>query len=173
LELERLAGYTSAISQSSKYGEYQRLRDLRIAQFSKDSPYDPSRVSAEEYSHNMALNIARNFMFLTPELGDELRAHKLAAVQQALDEYEVLAPFWFVPKYERTYEEGVGHHLYDRWALFQAKARILKEPFSELVKYIDAPAFEKGDLFYIQNLVAALEVANATPVAPPTNLRIQ
>lgn len=173
LELEKLAGYTSSIDQSDKYTEYQRLLNLRIFQFSKDSPYDFNKVSVAEYSDNIVLNIARNFMFLTPELADVLRANKLDVVRQSLGEYTALAPFWFVPKYERTYEEGVGHHLYDRWALFQAKARILKEPFSTLVKYIDAPAFEQGDLFYIQNLVAALEAASNTHPDPPSNLRLR
>jgi hypothetical protein len=173
LELEKLAGYTSSITQSSQYAEYQRLLNLRILQFSKDSPYDFSKVSVSEYSHNKAFNIARNFMFLTPELAEALRANRLTSVREALSEYTALAPFWFVPKYERTYEEGVGHHLYDRWALFQAKARILKEPFSELVKYIDAPAFEQGDLYYIQNLVAALEAAANTQLDGPSNLRLQ
>jgi len=42
-------------------------------------------------------------------------------------------------------------------ALFQAKAYALKQPRSELTKYLDSPAFERGDLHYIQNLIAAIE----------------
>jgi hypothetical protein len=49
------------------------------------------------------------------------------------------------------------HQLYDYSALFQAKAYILKEPREVLLKYLDVPAFGRGDLFYIQNLVVALE----------------
>ena len=40
--------------------------------------------------------------------------------------------------------------------MLQAKAWILDETQAELYQYIDAPAFERGDLFYIQNLVAIL-----------------
>ncbi len=47
--------------------------------------------------------------------------------------------------------------LYNYPAMFQAKAYIMKASRSELSKYLDAPAFERGDLFYIQNLVAALK----------------
>jgi hypothetical protein len=48
-------------------------------------------------------------------------------------------------------------HLYDYHALFLAKAYVLNESQAQLSKYIDVPAFARGDLFYIQNLVAALE----------------
>ena len=148
--------------------------NLRINNFSKDSPFYDAPI--EEYNNNYILNNARNFMFLTPELGDSLYAAKKTEVQRAIDEYNTLGPYWFIPRYERTYEEGVGQSLYDRWAIFQAKARILKESFSELVKYLDVPAFERGDLYYIQNLVAALDADGYTPdpgPAAPTNLRLK
>jgi hypothetical protein len=64
-----------------------------------------------------------------------------------------------VPKFDATVGEGTFQHLYDSPALFQAKAYILKEPYTELVKWLDVPAFARGDLFYIQNLVAALSAA--------------
>jgi hypothetical protein len=48
-------------------------------------------------------------------------------------------------------------NLYDYSAMFQAKAYILDEPRDQLTKYLDAPAFERGDLFYIQNLITAIE----------------
>jgi hypothetical protein len=41
--------------------------------------------------------------------------------------------------------------------VLQTKAYILQEPEAQLLKYIDVPAFETGDLFYIQDLVAILE----------------
>lgn len=34
---------------------------------------------------------------------------------------------------------------------------ILREPYEELVKYLDVPAFYRGDLYYIDNLCAVLE----------------
>jgi hypothetical protein len=48
-------------------------------------------------------------------------------------------------------------NLYDYNAMFLAKAYILKQSRAELTKYLDAPAFQRGDLFYIQNLIAAIE----------------
>jgi hypothetical protein len=41
--------------------------------------------------------------------------------------------------------------------MLQAKAWILDETQDELYLYIDAPAFERGDLFYIQKLVGIIE----------------
>ena len=40
--------------------------------------------------------------------------------------------------------------------MLQAKAFALKQPASEIVKYLDVPAFARGDLFYIQNLVTVI-----------------
>ena len=96
-------------------------------------------------------------MFLVPELGQYLHDNALADVQQAFEEYNEVAPYWFVTYYEATTGEGTIQHLYDHHALFQAKALILKEYREELTKYLDVPAVEVGDLFYIQNLVAAIK----------------
>jgi outer membrane protein assembly factor BamB len=151
LELEKLAGYTININQSTQYAEYTRLLNLRINDFDKDAPNWPG------INYNNNLSVARNFMFLVPELAQELRASKLTQVQNALNEYETIEAYWFVSRYDRTFNEGVFQPLYDYHALFQAKAYILQEPYNELVKYLDIPAFEKGDLYYIQNLVALLQ----------------
>jgi len=151
LELEKYAGLTTNINQSNKYAEYIRLLNLRLNYFNRNAPSWPG----ENYNNN--LSVARNFMFLVPELAAELRASKLPQVQSALKEYETIEPYWFVSRYDRTFNEGVFQPLYDYHALFQAKAYILKEPFSQLVKYVDVPAFQRGDLYYIQNLVALLK----------------
>jgi len=153
LELQKMSGLTNDISESNKYAEYTRLLNLRIDNFNKNIPNWPG----ENYNNN--LSVARNFMFMVPELAKELRANSLSQVQTALDEYETVEAYWFVSRYDRTFNEGVFQPLYDYHALFQAKAYILKEPFDELVKYVDVPAFEKGDLYYIQNLVALLQSA--------------
>ena len=83
-------------------------------------------------------------------------------VQTALNEYTTVTPYWFVSAFDDSYAEGSFRPLYDTTAFLQAKAYILKQPYSELVKYLDVPAFNVGDLFYVQNLVAALS-ASSTP----------
>jgi hypothetical protein len=129
----------------------------------------PARASGSQggggtaaFNYNNPLAVARNFMFLTPELGDYLNQNALAKVSEAMNEYQYIAPYWFVPKFDNTYGEGTLQHLYDYPSLFQAKAWILKEPQQELAKYLDVPAFERGDLFYIQNLVAIIEASTTT-----------
>ena len=105
----------------------------------------------------------KNFAYMTPELAQILRQQVLSKVQENINEIDVIAPYWFVSKYDSTRYEGELQQLYDYWAVYQARALILKEPYSELVKYLDVPAFERGDLFYIDNLVAALEAAESEP----------
>jgi hypothetical protein len=122
-----------------------------VSIFSKDTYW------VEDGYHRRSLNIARNFMMLVPELGDYLRQNALSRVTEAVNEYEYIAPYWFVTRYESMMNEGTMSPLYNYPALFQAKALILDASSSELTKYIDAPAFERGDLFHIQNLVYAIE----------------
>ncbi len=152
LELGTLAGYPQ---DADVLAIYQHLLNLRVDGFSKDTPYPP--IGAPDGLYNNTLAVARNFMFLTPELADYLNQHILTKVQEALDEYSYVAPYWFVTKFDGSYGEGTFQHLYDPPALFQARAYILKQPYGELVKWLDVPAFYRGDLFYIQNLVAVLD----------------
>ena len=161
LELQDLAGYSQ---DQNVLDIYQHLLDLRIYNFSKDTPYPPLGSDNDnwEMSYHNSLAVARNFMFLTPELGDYLNQHIFSQVQEAVDEYNYVAPYWFVTKFDDSYGEGTLQPLYDSPALFQAKAYILKQPYPELAKWLDAPAFYQGDLFYIQNLVAALNASQST-----------
>ena len=158
LNLQNLAGYPeSTIVRST----YDRVLHLRATNFSKDTPYT-------HMDYNRALSVARNFMFLTPELADYLNRNALPQVQAAVNEYSYIAPYWFVSTFDNTYGEGTVQQLYDTPALFQAKAYILKQPFDELTKHLDVPAFQTGDLFYLQNLVAALSTGPNIPIGTPT-----
>lgn len=147
LELEKLAGHPES---PHIRAELDRLLNLRAATFSKDTPFTGK-------DSDRTLSVARNFMYLVPELGAYLHNNVLGEVQEAVDEYNEVAPYWFVSNFESTRGEGVIQHLYDYYTLFQAKAFILKESREELVKYLDVPGVQVGDLFYIQNLVAAIE----------------
>jgi outer membrane protein assembly factor BamB len=151
MELERLAGHISNTNQSAKWDEYNRLLNLRVDNFSKDT-----YLMDDSFSYEKTMNVARNFLYLVPELADELRTGVGAEIQAAVTEYNDIEPYWFVSKFDQTYAEGVYQPLYDYHALFLARAYILQEPYAELVKYLDVPAFYRGDLFYIQDLVAAL-----------------
>jgi len=149
LELQKLAGYQES---ASVRAELDRLLELRVTTFDKDTPYTSG-------SGSRVLSVARNFMYLTPELADYLHEHALADVQTALEEYNTVAPYWFVSKFEATHGEGAVQQFYDYHALFQAHALILDKSRIELSKYLDVPATEVGDLFYIHNLVSLLEAS--------------
>lgn len=152
LELEKMAGYPES---SQVRNDLNRLLQLRASSFSFEAPDEYFQGIQVVYCRN--LNTARNFMFLVPEIAQYLRENALDKVRNAVAEFERVTPYWFVTKSENAFAEGTLNQLYDYNALFQAKALILKEPRSELTKYLDVPAFEVGDLFYIQNLVLLLE----------------
>lgn len=154
LNLQDLAGMSQQDSQlrTQVTNELNRLLNLRWQTFSKDSYW-----GINNFSYRKHLDIARNFMYLVPELGDYFRQNIGSRVDEAMNEYEYIAPYWFVTRYEGVIGEGVMSNLYNSWAMFTAKALIQQAPFSELAQYIDAPAFERGDLYYIQKLALALQ----------------
>jgi len=164
LELEKLAGSpeSTAIRQT-----LDKLLNWRAEGFSKDTPFPPKGPynKAQPNSHANRLNVSRNFIFLTPELGKHLRDKALAKVKEAVEEYNRVAPYWFASRYEGCLQEATIQNLYDTFALFQAKAWVLSQPREELVKYLDVPGFARGDCFYIHNLLSAIEAPSgaATP----------
>lgn len=157
--LAELAGQPDAAAKA----DLDRLLALRAAKFTKDRPaLDKKYDGVFNVGGGIAvpLTVSRNFMFLVPELATYLRANALDKVKEACRHYndEVL-PYWFVAKAEQGDGENTFSVLFDYHAMFQAKAMILKEPYAELVKHLDVPAFWRGDLYYIDNLCAALEAA--------------
>lgn len=158
LELQTLAGMTGtdAALRSQVNNTLNVLLQLRVNDFTKESYWsDPSSPNYRYYKKHF--DIVGNFLYIVPELGDYLRANIPNQVQEAVNEYDYIAPYWFVSRYEATIGEGGMSLLYNYYALFQAKAFVLQESRQELSKYLDVPAFTVGDLFYIQNLVALLE----------------
>jgi outer membrane protein assembly factor BamB len=152
LELQKLAGYPESANVRQ---DLNRLLNMRVSNFSKDTP--DSYFQNQDLFYCRALSVSRNFMDMTPELAAHLRANALAKVQAAISEYDRVAPYWFVSKFDTTLAEGASHPWFDYHALFQAKALILQQPAQELAQYIDIPAVPVGDLYYIDNLVAVLE----------------
>jgi hypothetical protein len=147
--LEALAGHPESTGVRTTLN---RLLTLRASTFSKDTPYTDGRIAR-------SFSIARNFMFLVPELGQYLRENILGEVQEAIEEYSSVAPYWFVADYSTAHSESANQNFYDYHALFQARALILQESGDELVKFLDVPAVQVGDLFYIQNLVTLLDAS--------------
>lgn len=173
IHLAQLAGISSSDPKVvSVTSEYNRLLNLRVANFDENTPWtNETQIGGGDSEYNNALNVARNFMFLQPEIAEALsQSAKAPQILQALADYQTLTPYWFVSKYDRSFSETYSQPLYDYPALFQARAYIQKLPFTELVKYLDVPAFQRGDLFYIQNLVAALSVTSAVPTPTPESL---
>jgi hypothetical protein len=132
--------------------------------------------------------MAYNFMYLTPELGEYLHSNVPTAMQLAMSIYTGTAssppdgtndgprsPYWMQSHSPEVQGEDGMEPYQQTHALFQAKARILKESQAELSKYLDSPIVPVGDLYYIDNLVAALDASTnpppptspATPTAPP------
>lgn len=154
LELQELAGRQTADAtlRAAVTAELNRLLQLRVNTFTKDSYWGP-----ENFTYRKRLDVARNFIFLVPELAGHLDQQIPGAVRAAIAEYEYIAPYWFVSRFESAIGESTMQHLYDYHALFLANAYILNKSQAELSKYVDVPAFARGDLFYIQNLIATLE----------------
>lgn len=168
LELAKAAGQTE---DPAVRNEYNRLLALRVNNFSVDAPWVGKVSGGFDYHRNFIY--ARHFLNLVPEIADELRKQKLAEVTAAVARINTLTPYWFVAGYDATHAEGTHQQLYDV-ETFNAYAMVLKAPYAELVKFLDAPAFPVGDLFYIRRLVAVIEAQATAPTAPraPSGVRV-
>jgi outer membrane protein assembly factor BamB len=158
LKLYEMAGSPPSDSgiASKAQSNLNSLYSNRSANFSINSPW----TSGSNYK---PFSISRNFMFLVPEIGEEMNKRLRPDVQSAINEYNYVAPYWMVNAYESSSPERSIQVLYDSPALFQAKAYILKESQAELFKYLDAPFFIQGDLYYIQNLIATIQAGEVGP----------
>ncbi|MCB1020155.1 MAG: PQQ-binding-like beta-propeller repeat protein [Acidobacteria bacterium] len=152
LQLQALAGYAQSKTVET---QYHRLLTLRGATFSKDSAYAGDGADGSD-PYCRGFNASSNFLYLTPEVAAELRDKRLGQVSEAVKEYQRLAPFWFVSNADEGFGENALAWLHDTHGIFMAKALILQQSYGELARYVDTPGFERGDLFYIQNLAAAL-----------------
>ena len=152
VELAKLAGNTTEAN--SKQAVLNSLLASRAANLPQtiNNPWGP-----DAHNYGQTLSVARNFMYLTPELADYLAAHTGSATTAAIKLYTSLAPYWFATWFEASYAESTIQPLYDYAALFAAKSMLLNATQGELLNYLDVPAFARGDLFYIQNLVHVLE----------------
>jgi len=129
------------------------MLNLRVNLFDKDTPW----VNEDYNYYKKTLDVARNFMYLTKDVGAAYRPSLQGKVQEALNEYNYVAPYWLATNFENAPGERGRQHLYNQPAMYQAYAYILNAPKTTLIKYLAGPKFERGDLFFIQNMVALLE----------------
>lgn len=149
LKLEELAG------QPKTTGVETRLNELK-AKLLTNLATHARGISATE---------AGGFLYLVPELGDYLYRNGYNLVENRVEQHSLLCPYWMQAFAGETTRytggtkmcEGTTSHLYEYSSMFQAKAMILKESRTELELDLDVPRFERGDLYYIQNLIATLE----------------
>jgi hypothetical protein len=158
LQLQEIAGQ-SQIDASLRAAVQNQLNSLLIARstgFKKDNPCTGTIGSCGSI-YWRSFNIARNFIYLTPELGEYLKQSIPTQVNTAISEYDWIAPYWVVTRYEASFGEFASDNLYTHQAMFLAKAYISSDTTGQLLKYIDAPAFNTGDLFFIQTLALTLQ----------------
>ncbi len=156
VELAKMAGRSYATQQQ----ELDRLLRLRAQTFRWDVQADTGAAQSDQYFYTLIT--AWNFMFLVPELADYLRQNAPAKVQDAVDRYTRMAPYWMVGHNEEVQHENGITPLYQTHALFQAKAQILHASRDELAKVLDTPVVPAGDLFYLQNLIATIEASGTS-----------
>jgi outer membrane protein assembly factor BamB len=169
-----IAGYTGYLNLQDMAGEQRnanvvnelnRLLALRVNTFSPDVPV--SWTSPADNSHINRMSVYRNWEYMTPELAEYLGQQIPELVQQAIDNIDYCAPYWFVTHYMGCLQESTFQNLHDHHSVFKARAWALHQPYEELVKYLDSPAFKTGDLYYIHNLCNILDAPHMGPTIEP------
>jgi len=177
------------------YIGYQGLREL--AGQSRDSTIQSylnsglqKRVnmlpSTTKGYYNMGVHESGGFLWLVPEVGDYLYNNARSQVNYGVSTYEQMIPYWMIPNVDEGtrlrndfYNEGTLSHPYDSSSLFLAKAYALKLSRQELENYLHNSGYMRGDLFYIQNLVATIDAGtyippgNIAPFASSSSIEMQ
>ncbi|MCX5677201.1 MAG: hypothetical protein NTX87_19615, partial [Planctomycetota bacterium] len=97
------------------------------------------------------------FIDLVPEVGRMLAAHARAECAVYLDYLDRSVPYWYLS--EAPKQSATEHRTCPLWhegGNVPAQSWVLGKKGDEFRRYVDATRF-KGDLFYIQNLAAAIE----------------
>jgi hypothetical protein len=155
--LAQLAGQSAAAHQA----ELARLQVLRAAQLTTTvAPLASLNEIDRQYWWTLAHSW--NWLYLVPELGDYLQANAPAAVAAIFSPANYASgavaqvPFWMLAhNREVNGENGVSPYQQTH-SIFQAMALVLDRP--DMSRYLDAPV-SQADLYYIDNLVAAIESA--------------
>jgi hypothetical protein len=97
------------------------------------------------------------FIDLVPEVGRLLAAHAQAECAAYLGYLDYAVPYWYLS--EAPKQSATEHRTCPLWhqsGNVTAQAWVLGKKGEDFRRYVDATRF-KGDLFYIQNLAAAIE----------------
>jgi hypothetical protein len=166
VNLHEFAGISSDVTLKASVADtLSDLLSARLTGFAKDHPWEgsvdnPDGIRVNNYTRQF--NCTRNFLYMTPDLGQAMQSSaRSSTILTALAEYSYVCPQWFMTRPHDSFQELSAHHIFDSHALFLAKAYVAGESRAELSKWIDVP-WMLGDLYHIQNLVAALQAA-ATP----------
>jgi hypothetical protein len=160
IELAKLAGRPRA-EYAAFETELERLKSLRLRNLMTfPNPQEPWTCENECYFESMITY--HNFAYMTPELADYLAANARSSdpdkdILSILQKYQEIAPYWMVVHNGATQGEFAMMPYQQTHSLFQALAMVKNAPGDELVKYLDTPIVPVGDLYYIDNLVSALE----------------
>jgi len=98
-----------------------------------------------------------SFRDMSPEVADFIVDFVKDDVEIYIEKVEALFPHWYAAYAEGSL--GVEHNLshpINSYQIFMAKALIQDEPPSQLVKYIDIPWIQEGDLFYMHKLAETI-----------------
>lgn len=137
----------------------------RTSNFAKDHPWrgtvdNPGGIGINNYVRQF--NCTRNFLYMTPGLGLAMRSSaQNSLIQTALSEYQYVCANWYIARDHNSFQEISAHHIFDTHALFLGKAYVAGESQAELSKWLDVP-WMLGDLYHIQNLVAALDAGSGS-----------
>jgi hypothetical protein len=167
VNLHELAGVSTDVTlKTNVAAQLSSLLSTRLTGFAKDHPWEgsvdnPGGIVTNNYTRQF--NCTRNFLYMTPDLGQAMRSStQSATIQNALAEYTYVCSQWFMARPHDGFQEISAYHIFDSHALFLAKAYVAGESQAELSKWIDVP-WMLGDLYHIQNLVATLQAGTTPP----------
>lgn len=171
VELAQLAGEPASTYQDHET-ELNKLLQWKVEDLmTYPDPQEPYVCDYECYYESMITYY--HFAYMTPELAEYLVENDMDPgdpgydaekdIEAILQEYRDIAPYWMQAHNGQTQGEYTIQPYQQTYSLFQARAQVEQASFEELVKNLDEPIVPVGDLYYIDNVVAALEASSVQP----------
>ncbi len=174
-ELSGVLGFARIAQHLGQTQDYNDAWALAQQGFTSGANFNQFRTNAgSRYPAGGGAYTAQVFMFnrnpialhFDRDIGLLLRDHAASQVAAYTAEVNHNLPVWWLTGVAMSHGENAYATPEISWTNFMLHAYVLDTPINQLVSYLDAPD-RKGDLLYIQKLVAVMEASDA-PSSTPT-----
>jgi len=157
---EALALSETALTQATNFAQFRANAESRFPQRTTYAQHGFTTPIFMSLRNPVAVHFNR-------DLGRFLKDNAAAAAQSYADYVEAEVPLWWINDVGSAHGESAYATPEYGWTNFMLKSYVLSSSIDQLKSYLDMPT-RKGDLLYMQKLVAVLDTATGSSSPTPT-----